>query len=130
LGSCVVTDGPVLNFTAAFNGREKKLGEILDQVSGDGNIKVRVQATSTEEFGLVEQVTICYYFKGMLESRKFAVELGKTEIVQEQLPAGSGYVRVEAETTNGAETFRCATNPIWIQASGPGVRQLAATFVD
>ncbi len=125
-GCCVVTDGPILNFTAHFNGREAKMGEIMDQLRGDGALEVNIQAHSTAEFGEVEQVKVFYYFKGMNSTEMAAVNFrnGNRHIVAENLPPGPGYLRLETETHNDQEPFRCATNPIWIRFSEAGNRSL------
>ena len=53
-GSCVVTDGPVVNAALTFAGRRATLGQVLE-TNGDGVIEVEIQAASTSEFGQVER---------------------------------------------------------------------------
>lgn len=131
-GSCVVTDGPVLNLTAHFNGREAKLGELMDGLSGDGALEVKMQACSTKEFGEIKQVKVVYYFKGMSTTEKATMDFqtGSSSVIKENLPAAPGYVRLETETHNGHETFRCVTNPIWIRFGDGGKRSLKVTCAD
>ncbi len=130
-GCCVVTDGPVLNFTAHFHDQEAKLGEVLE-VSGDGNVEVNVQATSTDEFGHPEDVKVFFYFPGIPERKETVVNYRTKQEIDEDIEAqpGIGYVRLETETNNGKETFRCATNPIWIQFRSPGSRKLKVKCID
>jgi hypothetical protein len=130
-GSCIVTDGPVLNFTLSFNGDQAKLGEIIT-VEGDGALEIGVQAASTDEFGQVERVRVVYYFLGMDRSVSELVDypVGDSQVVNDDLASGPGYVRLEAVTGNGQDTFRCFTNPIWIKVADPGKRQLCVNGVD
>ncbi len=120
-GSFVVTDGPVVNFTLSFNGKTATLGQIMEDVDGEGTLEVNVQAASTHEFGLVEKVRVFYYFKGMenTECSDVDFEIGKTEMVIDSMQTGTGYIRLETETHNGEESFRCVTNPIWVRPSRP-----------
>ena len=50
------------------------------------------------------------------------------------VPPGSGYVRLQTETElmtpEGKQVYRCFTNPIWIEAKGPGDRRLRVTYAD
>lgn len=129
-GSCVVTDGPVLNFTVGCNGASVRLGEILT-LNGDGVLDVNVQAVSTDEFGAVEQVEVLYYFRGMdgTATRKVDFEIGHSEELARDLPSGPGYVRLATSTRSGRETYRCFTNPIWIKSAGEGERRLRVNCV-
>jgi hypothetical protein len=125
-GSCVVTDGPILNLTSHFNGREARLGEMMDGLAGDGTLEMRIQASSTAEFGEIKQVKAVYFFKGMPSTEVATVDFqaGNSTVVKENLPSGAGYIRLETETHNGRETFRCVTNPIWFRFSDSGKRSL------
>jgi len=119
-GSCVVTDGPVLNFTVDANGQHARLGQVLGPIPGNSTLDVKIQATSTQEFGRVKQVTVFYHFQNhVTDSFKVDYASKATEAKELSLHPGFGYVRLEAETEIdvpdiGTETFRCVTNPIWI----------------
>jgi hypothetical protein len=129
-GSCVLTDGPVLNVTLGCNGSRAKLGEILT-VDGEGTLEVDVQAASTAEFGQVEQVEVTYYFRGMDDAVPAPVpfNVGHSEVVGGDLPSGPGYVRLATVTRNGQETYRCFTNPIWVKSAVAGERRLRVNCV-
>ena len=129
-GSCVVTDGPVLNFAVGHNGTEAKLGQILT-VDGDGALEVNVQAASTDEFGAVEQVEVLHYFRGMDGTAAQVVDfqIGHSEELARDLPSGPGYVRLATTTHTSEETYRCFTNPIWIRSVADGERQLRVNCV-
>ncbi|MBN1136839.1 MAG: hypothetical protein JXM73_09645, partial [Anaerolineae bacterium] len=129
-GSCVVTDGPVLNFTVGYNGTSAKLGQIL-AVDGDGTLEVNVQAAWTGEFGAVEEVEVLYYFRGMDKTAAQVVDfqIGHSQELDRALPSGPGYVRLAAATRAGGETYRCFTNPIWIKPVTRGDRRLRVNCV-
>lgn len=129
-GSCVVTDGPVLNFAVGHNGTQAKLGQILT-VDADGALEVSVQAASTDEFGAVEQVEVLYYFRGMEATAAHVVDfrVGHSEELAPDLPSGPGYVRLATTTRSGGETCRCFTNPIWIKSAADGERRLRVNCV-
>ncbi len=145
-GSCLVTDGPALNFTVSFNGGGRAtLGQAV-RAEGDGTFDLRLQGFSTEEFGPVEHVDLIYYFQGMQASKKKRVRLGdppkglfgnlvakvlafvKAAPWETVVPSGSGYIRLQTETAadtpEGKQTYRCFTNPIWIESAGTGSRRL------
>ena len=81
-GSCVVTDGPVVNAALTFAGRRATLGQVLE-TNGDGVIEVEIQAASTGEFGPVEKVEVLYYFLGMdkTESKVVPFQLGHSDVL-------------------------------------------------
>lgn len=145
-GSCVVTDGPVLNFTVGFNGGEPAtLGQVA-RAEGDGTFDLKLRDHCTEEFGSIQHVDLVYYFQGMQTSKKKRVRLGdppkgplggilskalafvKGSPWETVVPSGSGYVRLQTETEadspEGKQTYRCFTNPIWIESAGAGSRRL------
>ena len=151
-GSCVVTDGPVLNFTLGFNGGEPAtLGQIV-RAEGDGIFDLKLQGYSTAEFGPVQHVDLVYYFQGMQAGKKKRVKLGdppsgllggmlarlqafvRATPWEAEVPCGSGYIRLQtetqADTPEGKQTYRCFTNPIWIDSTGTGLRQLRVSCLD
>jgi hypothetical protein len=107
------------------------LGGILT-ADGDGELEVQVQAASTPEFGSVEEVELFYYFRGMTGTISVPVSFaaGHSAVVATDLPSGPGYVRLATQTHNGAGTYRCFTNPIWIKSAGAGSRTLVVTCAD
>ena len=113
-GSCVVTDGPILEFHLQHKGQIAYMGESLF-VSGDGDPEMKIVAHSTPEFGPVTQVDVVTYFKGQKSKKSTSVTLeqGKHAIVQ--LAGVQGYYRLQAQTVGmDGERFCCFTNPIWL----------------
>ena len=151
-GSCVVTDGPVLNFTLGFNGGEPAtLGQTV-HAEGGGTLELELEGHSTAEFGPVQHVDLIYYFQGMPTGKKKRVRVGappagplgdllariqayvKATPWETEVPSGSGYIRLQtetqADTPEGRHTYRCFTNPIWIESAGTGIRQLRVSCSD
>jgi hypothetical protein len=128
-GSCVLTDGPVLNLRLGWHGAQAGLGEIL--AASAGTVDVEVQAASTAEFGPVHGVEVHYYVRGMDDTATMTVPFapGHDQILAEGLPTGPGYVRLAAETCTGDETYRCFTNPVWIRPRAEGCWQLRVRCV-
>ncbi|MBN1658601.1 MAG: hypothetical protein JXA93_09385 [Anaerolineae bacterium] len=127
-GSCVVTDGPVLNFTVTVEGEEASLGQIL-HVDGDTDLHIGVQAFFTDEFGPVEWVDVRYYFGGMNDTMCARIRWapGTTQVIAQDLPAGPGYIRLATATDQDGATYRCFTNPIWLRFAEPTPRRLSVT---
>ena len=131
LGSCVATDGPVLNLSLAYNDQLASLGQVMS-IRGDGEVVVNIQAASTAEFGPIEQVEVIYFFQddGQEQSEKIDFQIGQSQVLAQALPSVPGYVRLAVETTSGDEVFRCFTNPIWLQSAQPGQRRLVVRCID
>lgn len=128
-GSLVVTDGPVLNFKVRYGEQEANLGDIMT-VNDEGVIELVVQAAWTEECGSIEKARVVYHFKNGLRSlsRQTTVMRGEQKILEDKLPSGPGYIRLETETHNGKDSYRCFTNPIWIKSESSGKRRLQIIF--
>ncbi len=128
-GSCVITDGPVVKQTLVYGGKAASLGDIIT-LEGNGTLDINIQAAWTEELGQVKQVRVIYYIQGMDTpvSKRLNFKAGRTLVLDNDLPSGPGYVRLETTTHNGDEDFRCLTNPTWIKVAGSGMRQLTVTF--
>jgi hypothetical protein len=93
---------------------------------------VKIRAASTEEFGPVEQVEVICYFRGMdaSVSRAVTFQPGQSEVIDDALPAGPGYVRLATTTHHDEDSFHCFTNPIWIKTTGAAQRSLQVTCTD
>lgn len=130
-GSCIVSDGPVLNLAVGFNGKEVGLGEVMS-ISGDGDLTVTIQAASTKEFGPVENVEVIYYFQDMDSSigKMAPYRAGHTQVLDGDLPVGSGYIRLATSTAADSDTFRCFTNPVWLKSDDRDRRRLVVNCVD
>ncbi|HSJ59351.1 MAG TPA: hypothetical protein VLC95_19355 [Anaerolineae bacterium] len=124
--SCVVTDGPVLNFTVTCGGERAELGQILP-ADGSSGVEVDVQAASSDEFGPVEWLDVRYYFAGMSDTACARIRWapGTTKVLAQGLPAGPGYIRLATATDRGGTTYRCFTNPIWLRFAEPTPRSLS-----
>lgn len=124
-GRCVATDGPVLNFQVAFNGRQALMGDVKT-LDGDGTVDVTIQAASTAEFGPIDRVTVHYYFEGMngTVGRDLRFSEALDEVIVSALPDAPGFIRLSAETSDGDDAFRCFTNPIWLRPGTAGRRRL------
>jgi hypothetical protein len=121
-GACVVTDGPVLEFSLRHSGKVAHLGDAID-VSGAGDLEMEVVAHSTPEFGAVEQVEVVTCFNGHRKSRQTLVQAGASETIE--LNGLQGYCRLYAETVGpGDERFCCFTNPIWARMTDGKKRRL------
>jgi hypothetical protein len=121
-GACVVTDGPILEFTLGHEGSIAHLGEALT-VSGDGDLEMEVVAHCTPEFGAVEQVEVVTCFNGHRKAKTALVKTGETERVK--LDGLQGYCRLYAQTIGqGGEHFCCFTNPIWARITDGEKRHL------
>ena len=130
LGSCVITDGPVLNLGLAFNGERATLGQVMT-LKGDGPLAIEVQAASTDEFGPIEKIEALYFFQDMEEvSETINFQVGARRTLAQDIPSRSGYIRLAVETTNGSDTFRCFTNPIWFKSQTTGRRSLEVRCID
>jgi hypothetical protein len=134
-GSCVVTDGPVVDFTMNLDdSKPVTLGQTLTVRGGD-KLNVKVRQCSTDEFGQVKSVRIFYYFENMEEEDSKPLDFqvnGTAEVVNDNKPvSGSGYVRLTAKTKNGQkDTFRCLTNPIWVKSTDNVERHITIECVE
>jgi hypothetical protein len=152
-GSCVVTDGPVLEFWLSQGGRTAHMGEVL-AVTGAGDVEMHIVAHTTPEFGTAENVEVVTYFSdpasngsgsgagtslgerlgayfGWLRPgrgpRKTTVRPGQTSRIR--LAGRQGFCRVQAETTApDGERFCCFSNPIWLRAAPGPARRLRITL--
>ena len=121
-GSCVVTDGPVLEFALAHKAKVAHLGDALT-VSGDGDLEMEIVAHSTPEFGPVEEVEVVTCFRGHRKSKQTLVKPGEDAIVK--LDGLQGYCRVSVQTVGpNGESFCCFTNPIWARITDGKKRRL------
>ena len=125
-GSCVVTDGPIVTFSVAQQGKTAGLGEVLNAAGGQ-DIELNIQAFSTPEFGPVAQVELVTCFRPRRKPVKTTLQKGETVTIQ--LDGSQGYCRLFAQTTGpDGELFCCFTNPIWIRRTGGLAGKLVASF--
>lgn len=80
---------------------------------------------------MVEQVEVCYFVQGMTGTISKLVDwrVGQSTEIDAALPPGPGYARLATTTRRDGEVFRCFTNPVWIQPTGPGRRSLRVTCI-
>ncbi|MCP4544676.1 MAG: hypothetical protein GY832_46850 [Chloroflexi bacterium] len=113
-GSCVVTDGPVIEFSLRQNGQVARMGQVLVL---DGNDRPTVDITihTTPEFGPAKCAEVVTYMRGNGngERNQTTVDVGKTASIA--LNGTRGYCRIAVQTTGrDGEWFCCFTNPIWL----------------
>jgi hypothetical protein len=127
-GSCLVTDGPVIESSLEHNGQVARMGEVLT-ISGDGNPEMKIQAHTTPEIGKVQQVEILTYFKGQRKKkpRRTVVKLGQAKTIR--LDGLQGYCRVFGQCLGASgEGFCCFTNPIWVRIADGRKRRMRIAF--
>jgi hypothetical protein len=127
-GSCVVTDGPILEFHLQHKGQVAYMGDVL-LISGEGEPEMKITSHSSPEFGPVKLVEIATYFKGQKpkNSSLLTLEQGKQATIQ--LAGTQGYCRLQAQTVGmDGERFCCFTNPIWIRVTDGKTKALQVSF--
>jgi len=113
-GSCVVTDGPVLEFSLRQDGRVAHMGQVLT-VGGDAQPQLDVTIHTTPEFGPSEGVKVVTYMQGNGNGKRSRTTAGVGETTSVTLKGTRGYCRIATQTTGrGGERFCCFTNPIWL----------------
>jgi hypothetical protein len=127
-GSCVVTDGPILEFQLHHKGQVAYMGETL-LVSGSGDPEITIIAHSTPEFGEVEQAEVITYLKARKRNRPNHLIVKKDQPAMLKLDGSQGYCRVQAVSTGASgEQFCCFTNPAWLLFEGGQRKQLKILF--
>ena len=125
-GSCVVTDGPVLNFSLEAHGVTARLGEALEVAAGE-EIRLEVQAFSTPEFGPVGQVELVTCFRPHRLPERTILPKGQT--LELPVSGAQGYCRLFAQTSGrNGELFCCFTNPIWVRSMDGKPGKLVASY--
>jgi hypothetical protein len=116
-GSCVVTDGPLLELSLTSGGQVANLGEVL-LIEGDEDPEIHITAYTTPEFGPITQVEIIAYFKGQKKKTPICLklEVGKQSTIK--FNGLQGYCRVQGQSMGvDGERFCCFSNPIWFRVS-------------
>ncbi len=116
-GKMVVTDGPFIDLTIKdSNGRRMLPGA---GVFGERCV-VELKCLSTEEFGELDRLRLLV---GNLRDKEEVVEMEKvfsaetfTHEIERELTNCTDplYVRAELYSATTGETFRCLTNPVWL----------------
>jgi hypothetical protein len=117
-GRAVITDGPLVTFTATNEKRHSAdIGECLAGEAFD----VEISARSTPEFGALERIDLFLGKIGGRENRIRSYRRGRdfsgryrAEVSDRigELKARA-YLRVEAESAEGPRTRLAITNPLW-----------------
>jgi len=127
-GSCVVTDGPILELFLEHKGQIAHMGETL-LVSGDGEPEMKIVAHSTPEFGPVTQVEVVTYFNGQKSKNSSILILEQGKLAVIQLAGVQGYCRLQTQTIGmDGERFCCFTNPIWLRITDHSIKSLHTYF--
>jgi hypothetical protein len=125
-GSCVVTDGPIIEFSLEHHGTTAHMGDVLT-VSDNQDIDLKIFAFSTPEFGPVEQVELVTCFRHYRKPNKTNIQQG--EIATIQLDGLGGYCRLFAQTKGpDGQLFCCFTNPIWVRITDEQEHRLMARY--
>ncbi|MFC2026009.1 hypothetical protein ACFLUC_02315, partial [Chloroflexota bacterium] len=127
-GACIVTDGPILEFSIQSGGQRANMGEVMN-VYPDDDVEMIIKAHTTPEFGPVVEVEVVNYFKGQRKKSPYVtiVNAGITETVK--LNGNQGYCRVQAQTVGqSGESYCCFTNPIWIRIPEDSSKQMRVSF--
>jgi hypothetical protein len=127
-GACIVTDGPILEFSIQSGGQRATMGEVMN-VCPDDDVEMVIEAHTTPEFGPVAEVEVVNYFKGQRKKSPYVsvINAGKTETVK--MNGNQGYCRVQAQTVGqSGESYCCFTNPIWIRVLEGSSKFLSVSF--
>jgi hypothetical protein len=125
-GSCVVTDGPIIEFSIENDGNIAHMGEVLD-IAGSKDITINVQAFTTPEFGSVEQVELYTCFRHVRRPTKTTIKKGCTQLIP--MDGTQGYCRLFAQSVSGnGELFCCFTNPVWIRCKDQQKHTLIVSY--
>lgn len=125
-GSCVVTDGPIIEFSLAHNEKIAHMGDVLT-VSDSEDIQVNILSFSTLEFGPVEQVELVTCFRHYRKPNKTNIRKGDVEIIL--LDGQQGYCRLFAQTVGpDGQLFCCFTNPIWLRITDGQEHKLTVRY--
>jgi hypothetical protein len=125
-GSCVVTDGPIIEFSLEHHGKTAWMGDVLT-VAGGEDIHVNIVTFSTPEFGPVEQVELVTCFRHYRKPTKTILQSGDVATIQ--LDGPQGYCRLFAQTSGpDGQLFCCFTNPIWVRATDGQEHKLVARY--
>jgi hypothetical protein len=127
-GACIVTDGPIIEFSIQSNGHLAHMGDVLN-VSADDEPEMNIMAYTTPEFGPVTLVEVATYFIGQRKRSPYITEVkaGKTKTVK--LNGTQGYCRLQAQTVGqSGESFCCFTNPIWVRIPDGSRKQMSIAF--
>ncbi|NIA29376.1 MAG: hypothetical protein GWP06_05600 [Actinobacteria bacterium] len=115
-GRMIVTDGPFAQVTLSGNAKNRHIGDCFPLASG----LVQFVVLSSESFGAIKSVALLvgdvtrkketrrYFFRPSSDSYQF-----ETEKFVADLPV-RGYIRLDVTSTQNGKTFRCLTNPIYI----------------
>jgi len=116
-GSCLVTDGPVLELSAQQGARLAHMGQVLPVHDA---VLVEVVLHTTDEFGSADQVEVITYAAKAKRPVRSKVRPGLSRLVT--FDGRYGYLRAQVTTTGPhRELFCCFTNPIWLdnRTGGP-----------
>jgi hypothetical protein len=119
-GSCLVTDGPVLEMSARQGAELAHMGGVLPV---RGAVLVEVTLHTTGEFGPAEQVEVIAYPAQAKRPVHTRIRPGLHRLVE--FDGRCGYLRAQVTTTGpDGERFCCFTNPIWLDNATGGPVEL------
>jgi len=125
-GSCVVTDGPIIQFSLDINGKTAHMGEVLS-VESAKDINLNLQTFTTPEFGTVELVEIYTCFRHYRKTKKTTLKKGSVELIP--LDGTQGYCRLMAQSAGSdGQLYCCFTNPIWVRCNDQQNHRLRVSY--
>jgi hypothetical protein len=125
-GSCVVTDGPIIQFSLNINGKTAHMGEVLT-VAGGKDINLNLQTFTTPEFGTMELVEIYTCFRHYRKTKKTTLKKGSVELIP--LDGTQGYCRLFAQSVGSdGQLYCCFTNPIWVRCKDQQNHRLRVSY--
>ncbi len=114
-GSCVVSDGPLLEYTLSQGTSVARMGETLIYI-GKQPLTLNISSHTSPEFGPVTGVDVVIYTRSKGAGKRVVIKVKPEQPVELKIAGEAGYLRLETQTTGaGNEQFCCFTNPIWFK---------------
>jgi hypothetical protein len=127
-GSCIVTDGPIIEFHLRQKGHVANMGETLF-ITGGSEPELLVNTYSTPEFGEVQNVEVITYPNAPRKKPPSHSIVKKGQDKELILNGMRGYCRVQAMSTGvDGEQYCCFTNPIWFLIEGEQIQKMKVFF--
>jgi hypothetical protein len=132
-GSCVVTDGPLVNLLLEYQGKQHTLGDIIDLKGDDDQIDLFIAAhTILREFGPVKGVDIRMHFNDdEFRDKNIVYNNGHEDHFEDLIPTKPGflYLKLKTQSPTG-QIYQCYTNPIYFKGRGSGQHTLRVHCIE
>jgi hypothetical protein len=127
-GSCVVTDGPLLEFTLRQGQQVAQIGETLSYRKG-ALLMVDIIGRTTPEYGPMTEVEVISYISHLGIGRRVATKVRPGQPATLDIHGMAGYIRLETQTIgSNNENFYCFTNPIWFKSDQSHPQKIQIKF--